>query len=219
MNQLGKILSNLGSSFREFIHGLMKKPISLAITLVALGLLSLTLAQIVRGSLYVARLNYVDVTTMAMVSLLLLRAVTRLYSASDLETVSIALTSSLSFIFGYEAIYKWSFYFLPWRMSAPELREFSLQIAIASIVLTGFAQKVFELRRGNLALLGLFAVSWLFWLAIGFPQLWDSLNFYDPVLEIPMTWGMIYALNRFTKFIWFMFYFCLYTRNRSKSAA
>jgi hypothetical protein len=219
MKQLGTILSDLRSSSRRFVRGLVKKPLSLTITLVALGLLSLTLIELGRGSLYVARLNYVDVTTLAMVALLLLRAVTRLPSKSDLETVSIALVSSLSFVFGYEAIYKWSFYFLPWRMSASELREFVLQIAIASVVLTGFAQKVFKLGRCSLVLLGLFATSWFFWLAIGFPQLWDGLNFYDAVLELPMTWGMIYALNRFTKLLWFMFHFCLYAGKWSKPAA
>ena len=97
MNQLGKTFSDLGSRSQSFVRGLAKKPISLIITLVALGLLSLTLVELGRGSLYAARLNYVDVTTLAMVALLLFRAVTRLHSATDLETASIALVSHHAF--------------------------------------------------------------------------------------------------------------------------
>ena len=195
---------------REFIREKDKKPISLLTTTVALGLLALALFQLGSGSLYVARLNYVDATTLAMVALLLLRAVTKLHSAPDLETVSIALASSLSFLYSYEAIYKWSFYLLPWRMPAPELREFLLMVGVGLIILTGFSQQAFKLGRASLIMLGLFSTAWLFWLAVGFPQLWDGVNFHDAVLDLPLTGNMTYALNRATKFIWFMFYFCLY---------
>jgi hypothetical protein len=195
---------------REFIRGLAQKPMSLLITTVALSLFGLALFELVSGSLYVARLNFVDATTLAMVALLLLRAVTKLHSASDLETVSIALASGLSFLFSYEAIYKWSFYLLPWRLPAPELREFLLMVGVGLIILTGFSQQVFKLRRANLILLGLFIAAWLFWLAVGFPQLWDGVNSHDAVLDLRLSGNMTYVLNRATKFIWFLFYFCLY---------
>jgi hypothetical protein len=197
-------------SSREFIRALAQKPMSLLTTMVALSLLGLSLFELASGSLYVARLNYVDATTLAMVALLLLRAVTKLHSASDLATVSIALASSLSFLFSYEAIFKWSFYFLPWRMPAPELREFLLMVGVGLIILTGFSQQVFKLRRASLILVGLFIAAWVFWLAVGFPQLWDGVNSYDAVLDLRLTGNMIYVLNRATKFVWFMFYYCLY---------
>jgi hypothetical protein len=210
MDQSDKDLSYQGLFSREFIRGLAQKPISLLTTVVALGLLSLALFELGSGSLYVARLNFVDATTLAMVALLLLRAVTKLRSESDLETVSIALASSLSFLFSYEAIFKWSFYLLPWRMPAPELREFLLLVGVGLIILTGFSHQVFKLGRASRILLGLFIAAWLFWLAVGFPQLWDGVNFHDAALDLPLTGNVLYALNRATKFIWFMFYFCLY---------
>ena len=195
---------------REFIRELAQKPLSLLTSVVALSLLGLALFELGSGSLYVARLNYVDATTLAMVALLLLRAVTKLQSASDLATVSIALASSLSFLFSYEAIYKWSFYLLPWRLPAPELREFLLMVGVGLIILTGFSQQVFKLRRASLILLGLFIAAWLFWLAVGFPQLWDGVNSHHAVLDLPLAGNMLYVLNRATKFVWFLFYFYLY---------
>lgn len=194
----------------EFIRGLAYKPVSLFATMVALGILGLAVFERLNGNIYIARLNFVDATTLAMVAFLILRAVTKLHSSSDLETISIALASSLSFLFGYEAIFKWSFYILPWKMPAAELREFLLQVGVGLILLTGFAQGVFKLRRASQIMLGLFIVTWLFWFAVGFPQLWDGKNFYNAVLDVPMSWTMIYILNRVTKFIWFMFYYCLY---------
>jgi len=194
----------------EFIRELVHKPISLFVTMVALSILSLVVFELINGNIYIARLNFVDATTLAMVAFLLLRAVTKLHSASDLVTISIALVSSLSFLFSYEAIYKWSFYILPWKIPAAELRELLLQIGVGLILLTGFAFEVFKLRRASQIMLGLFIATWLFWLAVGFPQLWDGANIYNAVIDLPMSWTMIYTLNRFTKFVWFMFYFWLY---------
>jgi hypothetical protein len=195
---------------REFIRGLAHKPFSLIATLVALSFFGLALFELGSGNLYNAQLNYVDVTTLAMIAFLLLRAVTKLRYASDLETVSIALVSSLSFLFSYEAIYKLSFFLLPWKMPPLELREFFLQVGVGMILLVGFAQGVFKLRGASQIMLGLFIAAWLFWLAVGFPQLWDSANFYGAILDIKLTRDMIYGLNRLTKIIWFLFYFCLY---------
>ncbi len=188
----------------------MKKPISLLVLSTALVLLGLTLFELVRGNLYLARLNYVDITTLAMVAFLLIRAVTKLHSASDLETISIALVSSLSFIFSYEAIYKWSFYFIPWKMPAQEIRELLLQVAVGLTLMTGFAQQVFKISRVNQILFGLFIATWLFWLSIGFPQIWDGERIHYAVIDLSLSKNMIYALNRITKVVLFMFYYCLY---------
>ena len=170
---------------REFAQRLIRKPFSLIVTLIALSLIGLTLFELGRGSLYNARLNYVDVTTLAMVGLLFLRAVTRLHSASDLETYSIASVSALSFLYGYEAIYKWSFWVLPWKMPAHEIRELVLQIAIASVIMAGFALGRFRLGRMSWLFLLLFVIGWLFWLGIGFPQLFDETNFRPILLDLP----------------------------------
>ena len=210
MGKLDKDFSYQRIFSPEFIRGLIHKPISLFVTLVALSILSLVVFELINGNIYVARLNFVDATTLAMVAFLLLRAVTKLHSASDLVTISIALVSSLSFLFSYEAIYKWSFYILPWKIPAAELRELLLQIGVGLILLTGFAFDIFKLRRASQIMLGLFIATWLFWLAVGFPQLWDGANIYNAVIDLPMSWTMIYALNRVTKFVWFMFYFWLY---------
>ena len=210
MDQSNKDKSFQGFFPRKFINGLGQKPISLLTTMVALSLLGLALFELGIGNRYIAKLNYLDVTTMAMVALLLIRAVTKLHSASDLETISIALISSISFLFSYEAIYKWSFFLLPWKMPASELREFLLQVGVGLTLLSGFAQQVFKLRRANQILLGIFIATWLFWFAVGFPQVWDGENIYAPVLDIRLTRNMIYVLNRITKFVWFMFYYLLY---------
>jgi len=210
MNKTEKRLSNPRVIFHEFFCGLMKKPISLLVLSTALVLLGLTLFELVRGNLYLARLNYVDITTLAMVAFLLIRAVTKLHSASDLETISIALVSSLSFIFSYEAIYKWSFYFIPWKMPAQEIRELLLQVAVGLTLMTGFAQQVFKISRVNQILFGLFIATWLFWLSIGFPQIWDGERIHYAVIDLSLSKNMIYALNRITKVVLFMFYYCLY---------
>lgn len=194
----------------EFVRRLFQKPLSLLTTIAAFGILGLSLFEIIRGNLYIAWLNYLDATTPVMLAILLLRAVTKLQSKSDLETVSIALISCLSFLYSYEAIYKWSFYLLPWKMPAPELREFILQVGVGLTVLTGFAQQIFKLRIANRILLATFIVAWIFWLAVGFPQLWDGMNIHVAILDLSLAPNMIYILNRFTKIVWFMFYYCLY---------
>jgi len=195
---------------RKSLRELAKKPMSLICTFTALSLLGLVIFNLASGNLYIAGLDYVDATTIIMVAVLILRAVTKLHSASDLATISIALVSSLSFIFSYEAIYKWSFYYYPWRMPAPELRELLLQVGVGLIILTGFSQQIFKIRRINLILFGLFLLSWLFWLLVGFPQLRDGMNVHTAIIEISLDRNMIYTLNRFTKIVWFLNYYCLY---------
>ena len=190
---------------------LAQKPLSLLVAFLALFMIIYALYGRWGGNIYVARLNYIDGTTLIMVALLLLRAVIKLNDDSDMQTVSIGLISAVSFVFAYEMIYKWSFFFFPWRMPPEELREFIIQISVSLVVIAGFAQGIFHLRVGSKIALVIFAVGWLIWLAVGFPQLLDGLNFYVPIVKIPFSWGMIYTLNRITKVALFMFYFLIYS--------
>ena len=210
MNKLEEGLSNQRKNLLNFFQRLVQKPKSLLVSLSACVMLGLTLFELGRGNLYLARLNYVDITTMAMVSLLIIRAVMKLQSSSDLETISIVLVSTLSFLFSYEAIYKWSFYFFPWKMPAQELRELLLQTLVGLTLLTGFAQHLFKMKRTNQFILGIFIVTWISWLLIGFPQIWDGENIHYAVIDLSISKSMIYALNRATKILWFMFHYCLY---------
>ena len=180
------------------------------VVLLSLGLIAYAVYGWLQGDIYVVRLNYVDSSTLVMVGLLLLRAVTKLDVQSDLQTVSIGLVSAISFIFAYEALYKLSFYFLPWHMPPEELRAFILQVAVSLVALAGFAQGIFRFTRGSKIALAAFIGLWVVWLAVGFPQLRDGLNVYLPLIGVPSSWGMIYALNRLTKLALFLFYFLLY---------
>ena len=193
-----------------FIRRLAQKPASLFAASAALFLFGIALFNLLTGNIYIARLNYVDATTLIMVAILIFRALTKLHSASDLDTISITLVSTISFLFSYEAIYKWSFYPLPWKMPPPELREFLLQVVVGLTIMSGFAQNFFRLKRANFMILGLFIAVWLFWLAVGFPQLWDGTKVHRAIIDLSLSGNTIYALNRGTKIIWFMFYFCLY---------
>lgn len=190
---------------------LAQKPLSLFVVLLALSMIFYALYDRWQGNIFVARLNYLDGTTLIMVALLLLRAVTRLTDESDLQTVSIGLISAISFVFAYEMIYKWSFFFFPWRMPPDELREFIIQISVSLVVLAGFAQGVFRITLGSKIALAIFALGWMIWLAVGFPQLLDRLTIYVPLIEIPFSWGMIYTFNRLTKVALFLFYILLYS--------
>lgn len=195
---------------KEFLGRLRRKPFSLTTTLLALGIIIYSLYHILIGNIYLSELNYVDGTTLIMVGILMLRAVKRLENDSDSQTVSIALISILSFLFTYEAIYKWSFYFFPWRMPPEELREFIIQVGIGLVVLAGFAYGKFEINITSKIFLTVFVAGWIFWLLIGFPQLWNGETFYSPIWNIPFTWGMIYYLNRLTKISLFFVYSFIY---------
>jgi len=195
---------------KDFLNRLIEKPLSLFVILLALGLIFYAFYDRWQGNLFVARLDYVDSTTLIMVALLLLRAVVKLGDESDLQTVSIGLISALSFIFFFEMIYKLSFFIFPWHMPPGELREFVIQISVALVVIVGFAQGIFRFTLGSKIALGLFIAGWFFWMVVGFPQLGDGLIFYTPLIDIPFSWEMIYAMNRLTKFFLFMVYFLLY---------
>ena len=187
---------------------LVHKPITLLTALFAAAAILFSLYQRAIGNVYIGRLNHVDGTTLIMVGVLLLRAVTKLEHESDLETASTALIGALSFVFAYEAIYKWSFYSLPWRMAPGELREWVIQIAISLVVMSGFSRGTLRLTRASALAAAVFVAGWIAWLLIGFPQLVDGGNIHPPVVDIPYSPGAVYALNRVTKVaLCFVYYF------------
>ncbi len=164
------------------------------------------------GDMYLRQLNWVDTFTPVMIGILLLRGVFSLRQDSDLQAISIALIGALSFIFIYEAIYKLSFYTLPWRMPPSELRDFTIQVGIALTALAGFGFGKFRLTRWSVIFLGLFILLYTFWLLAGFPQVDNGRDYYPAVINIPFTWNMIYAVNRGTKVLMFLTYFFFYAQ-------
>jgi hypothetical protein len=188
----------------------LKKPLSLLSAVIALGTILYVIFQLIRGQIYLERLNDIDGTTLILVALLMLRGVYRLREEADLQTVSLSLIASVSFIFGFEAIYKWSFYFYPWRMPPAELREFIVQVGVSLVVLAGFGQKKFRFTRGSWMALAIFIALWGFWLMVGFPQLWDGQARYLAILPVHLSWNMIYLLNRCVKAAFMMVYYFLF---------
>ncbi len=176
----------------------------------------LPLRQIVNGNTYFQPLNNIDGTTLIMIGILLLRGISAGWRDTDLQAVSIALIGALSFVFTFEAIYKWSFYLLPWKIPPAELRELVIQLGISATVLAGFAFEKFKWSKPSLVALWVFAVGWIFWLLIGYPQIFSERTMFPAVLNIILSHDMIYALNRFEKIILFLIFFSFYPiRKRS----
>jgi hypothetical protein len=144
-------------------------------------------------------------------AILMLLGVFTLRDQTDLQAVSFTLVAGLSFIFIYEAIYKWSFYLAPFRMHMPpaEFREFVIQSGIAATILTGFAVGFFKLKKWTFIWLGLFVILYVFWLLIGFPQITGE-SFFPPVIPISFTHDMTYVLNRTTKLVMYLAYLTLF---------
>jgi hypothetical protein len=177
--------------------------------------------QIASGNLYQAALNNMDGTTLIELGILTLLGVFTLRDQTDLQAVSFTLVCGLSFIFIYEAIYKWSFYrapFDPHRPMAPaEFREFVIQIGIAATVLTGFAEQIFTLKKWTFFWLGLFVILWVFWQLVGFPQITGEAIF-PKIIPIDFTYEMTYVLNRATKAVTFFAYLTFFPPLRRKPA-
>jgi hypothetical protein len=218
VNQEGVLVSRRRRRFTldrhhptDFAGRLSQKPISLLAGIVAVGTIVFSLYHRVLGNVYIERLHYVDSTTLIMVGALVLRAVTKLDRKGDLETSSMALIGALSFLFAYEAIYKWSFYFFPWQMPPEELREFVLQVAISLVVFAGFAQGAFGITGPSVIAACVFVAGWAFWLIVGFPQLWDGQRVYPSVIHLRLTPVVIYNLNRATKVALCLVYWFAYT--------
>jgi len=190
---------------------LLKRPLSLIAAILAVLLIVYEGIQIASGHLYQEALNRMDGTTLVELGILTLLGVFTLRDQTDLQAVSFTLVAGLSFIFIYEAIYKWSFYLAPFRMAMPppEFREFVIQTGIAATILTGFADRFFTLKKWTFIWLGVFVVLYGFWLLVGFPQITGG-SFAPQVIPIDLTYDMNYILNRATKLAMFLAYLTLF---------
>ena len=167
--------------------------------------------QISSGNLYQEELDDIDGTTLIMLGIIMLWGVSMLRHQTDLHAVSFTLVNMLSFIFLYEAIYKWSFYLAPFGkpMPSPELRAFAIQVGTAFTVLTGFAVRDFTIKKWTLIWLGLFIILWVFWLLVGFPQIWGQ-SYFPQIIHINFAFEITYLLNRATKFALFFAYLTIF---------
>jgi len=174
-------------------------------------LIAYEVIQITSGELYQKALNHVDGTTLIELGILTLLGVFTLRHQTDLHAVAFTLVAGLSFIFIYEAIYKWSFYLAPFGKPMPsvEIREFVIQSGIALTLLTGFAVRDFTLKKWTLIWLGAFVVLWIFWLLTGYPQITGEVIF-SRVIHIDFTHETLYVLNRSTKFVMYLAYLTLF---------
>jgi len=185
-----------------------RRPFSVLAALAGLALIVVPLYQIANGSAYFAPLNNIDQTTLIMIGLLILRVVSALRTDSDLQAVSLALIATLSFVYTFEAIYKWAFYLTPARMPPAEMREFVIQVGIALTGLAGFSFGRFRWTRLTLVFAGLFALGWAFWILTGYPQIFDERLYQPVVIQITLSHDMVYLLNRLVKFSLFLAVFC-----------
>ena len=190
---------------------ILKRPLSLIAVILAALLIIYELIQIASGALYQSALNNMDGTTLVELGILMLLGVFTLRDKTDLQAVSFTLVAGLSFIFIYEAIYKWSFYLAPFRMDMPpaEFREFVIQCGIAASVLTGFAVGFFQLTKWTFIWLGLFVVLYVFWMLVGFPQVTGG-SFSPQVIPVNFTHDITYVVNRSTKLLMFLAYLTLF---------
>jgi hypothetical protein len=190
---------------------LLRRPLSCFAAILAVLLILYEIIQIASGEVYQRALYFVDGTTLIELGILVLLGVFTLRDRSDLQAVSTTLVAGLSFIFIYEAIYKWSFYLTPFRlpMPPPEFREFVIQTGIAATVLTGFADGFFRFTKWTFVWLGLFVALWIFWLLIGYPQLTGEV-IMPQAIPVHFTHAMTYLLNRGTKAMMFLAYLTLF---------
>ena len=188
---------------------MLKRPLSITAAIMSVLLILYELLQIVTGHLY--KFGLVDGTTIIELGILGLVGIYTLRDQTDLQAISFTLVASLSFIFIYEAIYKWSFYLAPFWLAMPpdEFREFVIYIGIAATILTGFAIGYFHLKKWTFIWLGVFIILWVFWLLIGFPQITGG-DYTAQVIHIDLSREMNYALNRSTKLAMFLAYITLF---------
>ena len=207
------------------VQFIFTRPLSTLAILSGIFVIIYAAIQIFTGNLYVDALDFMDGTTLIELGILTIFGVYTLRNQTDLHAVSFTLVSGLSFIFIYEAIYKWSFYLAPFPFGKPmppvEVREFIIQSGIALTVLTGFAVRDFSLKKWTLIWLGIFVVLWIFWLLIGYPQITGEIIF-SRVMPLDLSRNMNYVLNRGTKFAMYLAYLTLFPslrkRERSPSA-
>lgn len=197
---------NCQKYFSTWIH----RPFSVIALLLSAGLVIYPLIQMIKGASYFEPLNYIDNTTLLMIGLLVCRGVTAARKDTDLQAVSLALISSLSFVFTFESIYKFSFYWNPLKMPPDELRSLVVQIATSGTILAGFAFGKLRWSRASWGFALLFALGWAFWVLIGYPQIFNPQPQLFPLIQIPISRAGIYFFNRALKFDLFLLFFSFY---------
>jgi hypothetical protein len=198
------------------------RPLSTLAILSGMLVIAYAAVQIFTGNLYVDALDFMDATTLIELGILTILGVYTLRDRTDLHAVSFTLVSGLSFIFVYEAIYKWSFYLAPLPFGKPmpptEVREFIIQSGIALTVLTGFAVRDFTFKKWTLIWLGIFVALWIFWLLIGYPQITEEIIF-SRVMPLDLSHNMNYVLNRSTKLMMYLAYLTLFPSLRMQESS
>ncbi len=203
------------------ISNLYRKPLSFSTLIIATIGSLYSIYSILTNNWYIETFNWVDTTTIFMVSVLLLRGIFILKENADLKIFSLSLINALSFIFCFEAIYK--FLFFGWVIYPAELRELLLQIATALTVLVGFAYTDFRLTTLNKSFLSLFVVTMVIWVSLGYPQLFEvgieefyifgyKIEEYPQLIPIDVSQNMVYLINRLAKVFLFLGYFYLFKR-------
>lgn len=198
-------------SFNSVLEWIWRRPWSSLTAAGGVLVILFELARLAQGQVYEKSLGGIDRTTLIELALLGLWGIVRLRQRTDLQAISFTLVSGLSFIFGYEALYKWSFYLAPFRLEMPsaELRLLVIQIGITLAILTGFAVGIFRLTGWTAAWAVLFALMWVVWLAVGFPQITGKVV-WPALLPVNFEYWQIYLINRLTKAAWWLGYMSMF---------
>jgi len=174
-----------------------RRPLSTTGALLATLMIIYALTSLFQGDRYPLS---VDATTLIMVGILFLRALQTLSNYTDTQTFALSMTTVISFIFSYEALYKFSFYLSPWRMPPEELKWLIIEVALASTILTGFSFAGFRINLYSAISIMVFIALWAFWLMVGYPQFYEPRNFHPPLINIgQLSPEQIYIINRVTK--------------------
>jgi hypothetical protein len=205
----------IGQSMPFNLRWLVKRPLSALAGVLSIGLILYELIQIARGELYAPALGYIDGTTVIELAILGVVGTSRLRAKTDLQAVAFTLVAALSFIFSYEAVYKWSFYMPPFRLHMPpvKFRQMLIQIGIALGILTGFAVGFFSIKRQTLFFASIFVMLWIFWLLVGYPQITGKVT-WPTTIPIELSYGSTYLLNRATKLVLWMAYLSIFPNGR-----
>jgi len=176
--------------------------------------------QLLSGERYEPGLHHIDRTTLIGLGLLTLKGVFSLRRQTDLQAVSFTLVAAGSFVFCFEALYKWSFYRAPFDANHPmppaEIREFIIQAGIAAAVITGFAVGLFSLRPWTFFWLSWFAVVWVFWQLVGFPQLTGDV-FFPKLIPLDLPPAATYLLSRSAKALLLLVYLTFFPALRGEA--
>jgi hypothetical protein len=191
-----------------------RRPLSVLAAVAGLGLIIYPLYQVAAGVTYFEALNYIDNTTLIMIGILILRSVLTCRFDTDLQAVCLALIGAMSFVYTFEAVYKLTFYWNLWKIPPLELRGLVIQMGIAAMVLTGFAFGKFNWSASTWIFAGIFILGWVFWVLIGYPQIFNNQPQFYQVLKINLPLSYVYILNRGLKFVLFLIFYSFYSHNR-----